>query len=155
MMIKYWLMKTEPDMYSIDRLKKEKTGHWDGVRNFQARNNMKSMTKGDLILFYHSSTEVPGVAGVSRVHREAYPDFTQWDKKSDYFDPRATKENPLWFMVDVEFVEKFPHPVSLDELKGRPDLEGMLAVKKGIRLSVQPVSQDHFEIIRRLGQKKS
>ncbi len=151
----YWLMKTEPNVFSIDKLKKDRTGHWDGVRNYQARNYMKNNMKvGDLILFYHSSCEVPGIAGLARVHREAYPDFTQWDKKSDYFEPRATKENPVWFMVDVEFVEKFPHFVSLDDLRSRPELEGMLVLKKGMRLSIQPVSEKHFLTVKKLGLKK-
>ena len=150
----YWLMKTEPDVFSIDKLKKDRTGHWDGVRNYQARNYMKNdMKSGDLILFYHSSCDVPGVAGLARVLKEAYPDFTQWDKKSESFEPRATKENPVWFMVDVEFVEKFPHFVSLGDLRSRSELEGILVLKKGMRLSIQPVNQKHFEAIVKLGQK--
>src|SRR5690348_14287413 len=111
---RYWLMKTEPDVFSIDDLEKKKRAHWDGVRNFQARNFMRDQMKaGDLNLFYHSSTIPPGVAGLARVCREAYPDFTAWDKKSDFFDPRSTPEKPLWMMVDVEFVKKFPRLISL------------------------------------------
>lgn len=147
-----WLMKTEPEVYSIDRLKKEGKGHWDGVRNYQARNNMKSMKLGDLVLFYHSSTDTPGVAGIARVCRTAYPDFTQFDSKSDYYDPKATPENPRWFMVDLEFVEKFPHFVSLDEMKQIPELEGLMVIRRGMRLSIQPVSPHHFETICRRGQ---
>src|SRR5437870_2266031 len=97
---RYWLMKTEPDVYSIDDLARDQKGHWDGVRNYQARNFMREMKTGDLILFYHSSTEPPGVAGLAAVHREAYPDFTAWDPKSEYFDPQSPKEKPRWFMVD-------------------------------------------------------
>jgi predicted RNA-binding protein with PUA-like domain len=143
-------MKTEPDAFSIDDLARDKKGHWDGVRNFQARNFMKEMHEGDLVLFYHSSVVPPGVAGLARVCREAYPDFTQWDKKSDYHDPRATKEKPFWFMVDVEFVEKFKRVVTLEELRGNPRLEGMVVLKKG-RLSVQPVSAEHFQIVKKMG----
>ncbi len=146
-------MKTEPDVFSIDKLKKDKSGPWDGVRNYQARNYMKNdMQIGDMILFYHSSTEIPGVAGIARVAKKAYPDFTQWDKRSDYFEPRATKENPVWFMVEVGFVEKFSHFISLDELRSHPKLEGMLVLKRGMRLSIQPVSQEHFDLVRALGQ---
>src|ERR1044071_1892634 len=148
----YWLMKTEPEVFSIDMLKKKKRGPWDVVRNFQARNYMMNhMNLGDLVLYYHSSCEPPGVAGLARVCKKAYPDFTQFDKKSDYYDPRATQEKPIWFMVDVEFVEKFPHFVSLDELKTHPELEGMLVLKRGMRLSIQPVSEYHFKFVRRLG----
>lgn len=148
---KYWLMKSEPEVYGIDHLARDKKGHWDGVRNFTARNNMKQMKIGDRVLFYHSSTDPIGVAGVARVCREAYPDFTQWDKKSDYYEPKATKEKPYWYMVDVEFVEKFPHFVSMDEIKGQPELEDMVLLKRG-RLSVQPVAKKQFEIICRLGE---
>ena len=148
----HWLMKTEPDVFSIDDLARRKTAPWDGVRNYQARNHMKSMAVGDLILFYHSSTEPPGVAGVARVAKTAYPDNTAWDKKSEYYDPRSTPEKPVWFMVDVAFVEKFSRFVELDELRKDPSLEGLLVIRKGMRLSVQPVSAAHFDIIRKLGQ---
>jgi len=152
--VAYWLMKTEPDVFSINDLKKQGQAHWDGVRNFQARNFMKSeMKKGDIILFYHSSAEVIGVAGLARVCREAYPDFTAWDKKSDTYDPRSSKENPLWVMVDVEFVEKFPHLVTLEEIKSSPQSEGMILIKRG-RLSVQPVEKRHFDWICRIGRSQ-
>jgi len=111
-------MKSEPEAFSIDDLARKKRGHWDGVRNYQARNNMKAMAVGDLVLFHHSSVEPPGVAGVARVCRTAYPDFTAWDKKSAYYDPRSTAAKPVWEMVDVEFIEKFPHFVSLEEMRG-------------------------------------
>lgn len=154
-MRRYWLMKTEPDEFSIDDLARKKTAPWDGVRNFQARNFMKDqMKKGDLILFYHSSTEPKGVAGIARVFREAHPDPSSWDKKSPYFDPRSKPDKPLWMMVDVEFVEKFARFVSLEELKSRPDFGGMLVTRRGIRLSVQPVSEDHFNRVIELGRKR-
>ena len=145
---RYWLMKTEPDTYSIDELHREKRTCWDGVRNYQARNLMRDdMKVGDLILFYHSNAKPPGVAGVARVCREAYPDHTAWDPESEYYDSRSTPDNPVWMMVDVEFVERFPEPVSLEQLKETPALEGMLVTKKGQRLSIQPVSSEHFEIV--------
>ena len=140
----HWLMKSEPDAFSIDDLAKKKRAPWDGVRNFQARNNMRAMAVGDLVLFYHSSVVPPGAAGIARVCRAAYPDPTSWDRKSDYYDPRSTPEKPLWMMVDVEFVEKFPRLVTLDEMKADPRLAGMLVTRRGSRLSVQPVSAVHF-----------
>lgn len=149
-----WLMKTEPDTFSIDDLKKKKKAPWDGVRNFQARNYMKDMKAGDVILFYHSSTEPPGVAGLARVTKTAFPDYTSWDKKSDYYDPRSTESKPLWFMVEVEFVEKFPHYVSLDELRGDPHLQEMIVLRRGSRLSVQPIEEKHFKRVCELGKKK-
>lgn len=145
-------MKSEPDVFSIDHLKKKGRAPWDGVRNFQARNYMREMKKGDLILFYHSSTEPPGVAGIARVAKEAYPDFTSWDKKSDYYDPRSTPEKPLWMMVDVEFVEKFPRLIPLDTLHSTPALQDMLVLRKGSRLSVQPVNEKHFQLVQRMGK---
>jgi predicted RNA-binding protein with PUA-like domain len=146
-------MKTEPDVFSIDRLKQMKRAPWDGVRNFQARNFMKNdMKVGDLILFYHSSTEPPGVAGLARVAKEAFPDYTSWDKKSSYYDPRSSKEKPLWFMVEVEFVEKFPHYVTLDEIRGNPRLQKMMVIRRGMRLSIQPVSEADFNMIAKAGR---
>jgi predicted RNA-binding protein with PUA-like domain len=151
-MTAYWLMKTEPDVFSIDDLKKKHTNPWDGVRNYQARNYMRNMKKGDLILFYHSSTEPPGVAGLARVHKEAYPDFTSWDKKSEYFDPRSSREAPLWYMVTVEFVGKVTRLVTLEELKSNPNLKGM-RVTQNTRLSVQPVEEQHFHEVLRMAQE--
>jgi predicted RNA-binding protein with PUA-like domain len=146
-------MKTEPDVFSIDRLKQMKRAPWDGVRNFQARNFMKNdMKVGDLILFYHSSTEPPGVAGLARVAKEAFPDYTSWDKKSSYYDPRSSKEKPLWFMVEIEFVEKFPHYVTLDEIRGNPRLQKMMVIRRGMRLSIQPVSEADFNMIAKAGR---
>lgn len=151
----YWLMKTEPDVFGIDDLEVKGKEHWDGVRNYQARNHMRSMKVGDQILFYHSSVQPPGVAGLAKVAAEAYPDHTSWNKKGKYYDPKSTPDNPRWFMVDVEFVEKFPTFVSLADLRETPGLEDMLVLKKGMRLSVQPVTADQFRIIRKLGRRKS
>ncbi len=145
-------MKTEPHVFSIDDLQKKSPAPWDGVRNYQARNNMKAMKVGDLILFYHSSTEPPGVAGVARVCKEAYPDNSSWDPKSDYYDPRSTPEKPLWFMVDVQFVEKFPTYVPLETLRSSPPLKDMVVVRRGSRLSVQPVTPEEFSFILELGR---
>lgn len=141
----YWLMKSEPDVFSIDTLKTKKKSGWDGVRNYQARNYMRDeMKKGDMILFYHSSCDVPGVAGLARVLKESHPDPTQFDPKSDYFDPKATLENPRWFMVEVEFVEKFQQVVTLQTIKNIKALEKMPLVQKGSRLSINPVSDNEF-----------
>ena len=150
--MRYWLMKTEPDVFSIEDLKKRKRAPWDGVRNFQARNFMKEMKLGDLILFYHSSVIPPGVAGLARVSREHHPDATSWDKKSEYFDPRSTPEKPLWEMVEVEFVETLSHFVPLDRLKMESSLSEMLVTRRGSRLSVQPVEKSHFDRVVTLGR---
>jgi predicted RNA-binding protein with PUA-like domain len=147
--MQYWLFKTEPDAYSIDRLEREGRTEWSGVRNFQARNNMVAMKLGDRGFFYHSSTKPPGIVGICEVIREAYPDFTQFDPKSDYFDPSANPEKPKWKMVDVGFVEKFPRMLTLDELKTRADLDlaGMTLLRRGSRLSVQPVDERYWNAI--------
>ena len=151
---RYWLVKSEPDAYSIDALQKEGTACWDGVRNYQARNSMRDeMKRGDLVLYYHSNAKPPGVVGVARVAREGYPDHTALDPKDPHHDPKSTSANPIWMMVDLEFVEKFPGTVSLEELKAMPELEGMLVTRRGQRLSVQPVEAEHFRIVRRLGKK--
>lgn len=147
----YWLMKSEPDVFSIDALKKKKKSGWDGVRNYQARNYMRDDMKiDDVVLFYHSSCEVPGVAGLARVSKTSHPDPSQWDSKSEYYDPKATKEAPRWFMVEVEFVEKFDEVITLATLKSTPGLEGMPVVQKGSRLSINPVSEKEFKIICKL-----
>jgi len=150
----YWLFKTEPDVFSIDdlRTRKNKTEHWDGVRNYQARNFMRDEIKlGDLVLIYHSNARPPGIAGVAEVIKEAYPDHTQFDKKSKYFDPKSTKDKPRWFMVDIRFKEKFKSYISLDELKNFPQLKEMLILRKGNRLSITPVDKKHFEFIKKHG----
>jgi predicted RNA-binding protein with PUA-like domain len=147
-----WLMKTEPDVFGIDDLARKRVEHWDGVRSFQARNHMRSMKADDRVLFYHSSADPPGVAGLARVCREAYPDFTAWNPKSKYYDPKSTAESPRWFMVDVEFVEKFPHFISLEELRQTKRLADMLVLRRGMRLSVQPVTDREFELVCRIGR---
>ncbi len=147
---KYWLMKSEPDVFSIQDLeKKNKPESWDGVRNYQARNFMRDdMKKGDLVLFYHSSCEVPGVAGIAEVTKEAYPDPTSWDKKSQYYDPKSSKENPRWFMVEVSWKQTFKQVISLQSIKENKKLKDMRLVQKGNRLSIMPVTEKEFEIIK-------
>ncbi len=141
-------MKSEPDVFSIDDLKKKRISGWDGVRNYQARNYMRDEMKlGDMVFFYHSSCDIPGIAGLAMVSKLSYPDPTQWDKKSEYFDPKATKENPRWFMVDVEFVQKFDSVITLDLLRKTKGLEKMPLLQKGSRLSINPVSEKEFKII--------
>lgn len=150
----YWLMKTEPDVFSIDDLKKKKSESWDGVRNYRARNFMRDeMRVGDLVLFYHSNAKPPGVAGVASVCRESYPDHTQFDPKSKYHDPKSDRDAPRWFMVDVKFESKFERFVPLDELKEDAKLSDMLVVQRGQRLSIQPVERRHFERVCKLGSK--
>ncbi|WP_316358505.1 EVE domain-containing protein [Candidatus Neptunichlamydia sp. REUL1] len=150
--MRYWLIKSEPTTYSIDDLKRLKQDHWEGVRNYQARNFMRDeMRVGDLALFYHSNATPPGVVGVARVCREAHPDFFAWDPESKYFDPKSSPDNPRWMMVDVEFVEKFSRLIPLEELRGYPELEEMVLLQKGSRLSVQRATKAEFTFIRKLG----
>lgn len=145
-------MKTEPDVFSIDDLKKNKTTLWEGVRNYQARNfMMNSMQIGDLVLIYHSNAKPSGVAGLASVYKTAIPDPTQFDKKSEYYDPKATPAKPIWFCTELKFVEKFKHFIPLEDLKKDKQLVDMLVIKKGSRLSIQPVSQIDFEYIKQLG----
>jgi predicted RNA-binding protein with PUA-like domain len=142
-------MKSEPETFSIDHLQQKKKSGWDGVRNYQARNFMRdNMIKGDMVLFYHSSCDVPGVAGLAVVCKESHPDPTQFDSTSDYFDPKATRESPRWFMVEVEFCEKFQNVFTLSEIKKTKGLEEMMVVQKGSRLSINPVTEKEFLIIR-------
>lgn len=145
---RYWLMKSEPDVFSIDDLKREKKTSWENVRNYQARNYMtQGMKLGDRALYYHSNAEPSGIAGVCEIVKLAYPDPTQFDPKSEYYDEGATKEAPRWFMVDVGFVERFDEVLSLDAMKANPALEGMLVLQKGTRLSITPVTEAHFEAV--------
>ncbi len=149
----YWLMKSEPDVYGIDHLAKEKnkTDHWDGVRNYQARNIMRDeMKKGDKVLFYHSNAKPSGVAGLAVIAKEGYPDHTAFDKKSKYFDAKSDPDNPRWYMVDVKFVKKFKEVVSLEELKHIPELKDMVLLNNS-RLSVQPVTKKEYDLIVKLG----
>lgn len=150
-----WLMKSEPDVYSIDQLEEDGTTHWEGVRNYQARNFMREMKVGDPVLFYHSNASPPGIAGVAKVVKEAYPDHTAWEAGAPYHDPKSSPDNPRWDMVDVAFVERFPTFLSLPELRELPALEGMELLRKGSRLSVMPVSEEHFNLVLQLGRRKS
>ena len=142
----YWLFKSEPDLYSIDDMASFGTDHWDGVRNYTARNNMQAMKKGDLGFFYHSRTTPPGVVGVVEVVKEAYPDHTAFDEKAKYFDPKSDPDKPRWFMVDVKFVEKYAETIPLPELKKIPELSEMALIRMS-RLSVSPVTEDEWNII--------
>lgn len=149
----YWLMKSEPDVFSIDDLKKVKKEPWDGVRNYQARNfMMNDMKEGDEILFYHSRVKPMGIYGTAKVSKEAFPDPSQFDTKNKYFEKRATKEKPVWFCVEVAFVEKFTNPVSLDDVKAEKSLEEMKLVQKGQRLSIQPVTSKEFKKIKAMAK---
>jgi predicted RNA-binding protein with PUA-like domain len=148
----YWLMKSEADVYSIDDLARDGVTPWDGIRNYEARNLMRDrMRRGDLILYYHSNTSPPGVAGIARVASEPYPDALQFDPKSTYFDPASTPENPRWILVDVAFEARLPRLVPLDEIRVHPQLQDMTLLKR-MRLSVQPVEKRAFEIIRVMGE---
>ena len=145
----YWLMKSEPDAYSIDHLARDGSTHWDGVRNYKARNNMKSMAVGDEVLFYHSNASPPGVVGIARVCREAYADPVQFDAGSKYFDAKSRPDDPRWYMVDIEFVAKADEPVGLPEIKADAALAEMGLVRYG-RLSVQSVRKAEFEHVKRI-----
>ncbi len=151
----YWLMKSEPDVYSIDDLKKDGETYWDGVRNYQARNFMRDkMKKGDGVLFYHSNAKPPGVVGTAKVVKESYPDHTAFDREDNHYDPKSDPSNPRWFMVDVEFESKFKRMVPLPELREAPGLEEMVVTKRS-RLSVQPVTAEEFKIVKKLGMKSA
>ena len=150
--MQYWLMKSEADCYSIDDLKRDKTTPWTEVRNYQARNFMCDMKKGDKALFYHSNGgDETGVVGEMKVAKQAYADPTQF-KKGEYFDEKATKTNPRWFCVDVSFVEKFKHPVYLSHLKNDPKFTDMTVAQKGNRLSVMPVAKKHYEAVLKMSK---
>ena len=152
---RYWLMKSEPSAFSIDNLKRKKTTLWDGVRNYQARNSMmKEMTVGDEALFYHSSADPPAAVGVMVVSGSAEPDPTQFDPEDSHYDPKATPGRPIWYCVRVTFKSKFASPVSLPEMRGLKTLQKMVLLQKGSRLSVQPVTEQEFQIICELGSKK-
>lgn len=149
----YWLMKSEPEVYSIDGLARDRRTGWEGVRNYQARNFMRdSMRVGDLVLFYHSNAEPSGIAGVAKVCGPAVPDPTAFDAESPYFDPRSDRGEPTWLMAQLEFVERFPSVLPLETIRAEPRLEGMALLARGQRLSVQPVSKTHFELAVKLGR---
>ncbi|CAH6783906.1 MULTISPECIES: EVE domain-containing protein [Vibrio] len=144
----YWLFKTEPDTFSIQTLRVQKTSCWEGVRNYQARNMMRDEVKlGDLVMIYHSSCKKVGVAGIAKVTREAYPDHFQFDPESDYYDPKSSPDNPRWIMVDVEFVRVTERLIPLATLKAMPELSEMPLVKRGNRLSIMPVTEQEWQAI--------
>jgi predicted RNA-binding protein with PUA-like domain len=150
---RYWLMKVEPSAYSIDDLARDGSTSWEGVRNYQARNFMRDeMQLGDGVLFYASNADPSGVTGLAEIARAAYPDAYAWKKGHTYFDAASSPEKPLWYSVDIRFVERFPRIVSLDTLKSTPGLEDMVVTKKGSRLSIQPVTKREFDIVTKLGR---
>ena len=148
----YWLVKSEPDVYPFSQLKKDGKTEWTGVRNYQARNFMRdSMKPGDGVLFYHSSSDPKVVVGTAKVTRVGIPDATQFDKKSDYYDPKSPRDNPTWITVEIAYDKDFKRAVTLDELKSTAGLDKMRLTQRGSRLSVQPVTEGEWEIVTRLG----
>lgn len=148
--MQYWLMKSEPDAFSIDALAEMpgQTEHWDGVRNYQARNMMRDAMKlGDYVFFYHSNCDEPGIVGIAEICREAYPDFTAFDPEHKYFDPKSHPDKPSWYMVDVRFVRKLNRTISLKELKEHSALVGLTLLRKGNRLSIMPISAAEWSYI--------
>lgn len=154
--MKYWLMKSEPDVFGINDLMKrpKKTEHWDGIRNYQARNMIRDeMQKGDQVFFYHSNAKQIGIVGIMSICREAYPDYTAFDPDSKYYDPKSNPDNPRWFMVDVKHVRKFKNIITLDTLKQHADQLGDIALlKRGNRLSINPVTKKQWDYILKLEQ---
>jgi len=148
---RYWLMKSEPYVYSIDDLERDGSTYWEGVRNYKARNNMREMKAGDEVIYYHSNAKPPSAVGTARVCKEAYPDKFQFDKKSKYFDAKSDPDNPRWDLVDIEFVARFDHPVSLTDIKEDPNLRDMELVRYG-RLSVQSVTKAEFAYVKKMGK---
>lgn len=149
----YWLMKSEPTEFSIDDLKAQpkRTEHWDGVRNYQARNMMRDQMKtGDQVFFYHSNCEQPGIVGIAKVVREGYPDFTAFDRKDPHYDPKSDPDSPRWYMVDVQYVRTLKRTITLKELKESSALSEMPLVRRGNRLSVMPVTKAHWQTILKL-----
>lgn len=148
----YWLIKSEPDVYSIDDLEKDKKTYWDGVRNYQARNFMRDeMKKGDQVIFYHSNTEPPAAVGICEVVKEGYPDFTAFDPDDNHYDPKSKEDNPTWMMVDVKFLKKFNKLVPITDMKENPKLKDMKLVQRGNRLSVMPLTKSEFDEIIKMG----
>ena len=145
----YWLMKSEPDVYSIDDLERDGSTHWEGVRNYSARNNMRAMKVGDEVLYYHSNAKPPSVVGLARVSKEAYPDHFAFDPKSKYFDAKSDADKPRWHMVEIEFVAKSDQPLGLPDIKADPALADMELVRYG-RLSVQGVKREEFQHVQKL-----
>jgi predicted RNA-binding protein with PUA-like domain len=151
-MSRHWLFKSEPHAYSFDQLRADVTTPWSGVRNYQARNNMMEMQIGDLGLFYHSSIPEPAAVGICRVVRTAYPDFTAFERGGEYYDPKSTQKKPIWMMVDVEYVEPLEHAVTLAQMRAEPRLAFMALLKRGQRLSVQPVTPQEWSVILELSR---
>jgi predicted RNA-binding protein with PUA-like domain len=151
-MPRHWLFKSEPDTYSFEQLRKDGTTMWSGVRNFQARNLMMEMQLGDLGLFYHSSIPEPAAVGICKVVKTSHPDPTQFERGGEFFDGRATKEKPLWFLVDVAYVEPLEHPVTLARMRAEPRLMAMPLLRRGQRLSVQPVTPQEWKVILELAK---
>ena len=148
--MQYWLMKSEPDVFGIDHLRKlpKQTEHWDGVRNYQARNMLRDqMQVGDRVFFYHSNCDVPGIVGIAKVVRAGYPDHTALNPDSKYYDPKSDPDKPRWFMVDVKFERKLKRTISLNELKANAALADMALVRRGNRLSIMPVTAEQWEYI--------
>jgi predicted RNA-binding protein with PUA-like domain len=146
----YWLMKSEPDAFSIDSLQKSsnQTAHWDGVRNYQARNMMRDEMKvGDQVFFYHSNCALPGIVGIMEITKEAYPDYLAFDVNDPHYDPNSDPDNPRWVMVDVKFVRHLIRTISLHELKPYPEMTGLPLVQRGNRLSIMPVSKEQWDFI--------
>ena len=155
--MKYWLMKSEPEEFSIDDLNRRpgKTEHWDGVRNYQARNFMRDeMKRGDQVFFYHSNCDEPGIVGIAEVVKEGYPDFTAWDPKDKHYDPKTDPDNPRWMMVDIKFVRKLGNTISLKALKANPALKNMRLIQRGNRLSVMPVEKREWQEILKMEKAK-
>ncbi len=151
---RYWLFKSEPSSYSFQDLlnEEDRTAEWDGVRNYQVRNFMRDdMKVGDGVLFYHSSAKPTAVMGTARIVREAYPDSTAWEVGAKYYDPKSNPDAPTWLMVDIQAEQEFARPVTLQEIKGNPKLQDMMLVKRGVRLSIQPVSKADWDEIIALG----
>ncbi len=149
---RYWLFKSEPNAYSFQDLMRDRVAEWDGTRNFQVRNWLKNDVKvGDGVLFYHSTTPPIGVAGTARVVRDGYPDHTAWDPNSEHPDPKSTPEKPIWYMVDIAPEVPFERVITLDEMRAEPDLRDMMALKRGNRFSISPVTKEEFEAVVRLG----
>lgn len=152
--MKYWIFKSEPSTYSIDDMMRDVTTYWNGVRNYQARNFLRDDVKiGDQVLFYHSSCEVPAVVGLCEVVKNGYPDFTAFNPKSEYFDPKIKMKEPTWFMVDIKFVKKFRNPVTLQNIKSNPKLKNLKLVQKGNRLSIIPITKDEFDEILKMASE--
>jgi len=148
----YWLMKSEPSAYSIGDLKREGSTYWDGVRNYQARNHMRSMQINDLAFFYHSNCKVPGIVGVMKIAKTAYTDHTAFDPDDHHYDPKSNPDHPRWEMVDVAYVRSFPEIIPLSRLRATPEIEEMIILRKGNRLSITPLTDQEWEILNKLAE---